>query len=103
MVLDNICIPRVVGSRGHDRVHNYIVSEMKNLGWHVDVDKFQERTPNFGVLTFRNIITTPNPNAERYVVLACHYDSKYFKDFDFEGTLLFLFKSHVFKTNRIFA
>ncbi|KAI4457263.1 glutaminyl-peptide cyclotransferase [Holotrichia oblita] len=85
VALDNICIPRVVGSSGHDRVHNYIIKEMKNLGWHVDVDTFQEKTPNMGTLTFRNIITTLNPNAERYLLLACHYDSKYFKNFDFEG------------------
>lgn len=83
--LDNICIPRVVGTPNHDKVHTYIVSQLKDLGWNVEVDSFDEKTPTFGVLRFRNIIATLNQNAERYVALACHYDSKYYKDFDFEG------------------
>ncbi|GJQ85412.1 hypothetical protein Trydic_g23843 [Trypoxylus dichotomus] len=84
-LLDNICIPRVVGTDGHNRVHNYIVNQLKGLGWHIEVDKFHDRTPIFGDLEFRNIIATPNPNADRYLTLSCHYDSKYFREFDFEG------------------
>ncbi|KRT82817.1 Peptidase [Oryctes borbonicus] len=84
-LLDNICIPRVVGTDGHNKVHDYIVNQLEGLGWHVEVDSFHERTPIFGDLQFRNIIATPNSKADRYLTLSCHYDSKYFKEFDFEG------------------
>jgi glutaminyl-peptide cyclotransferase len=51
------------------------------------VDEFVERAPIFGDLTFKNIIATPNPDAERFVVLACHYDSKYFANAVFVGAI----------------
>ncbi|XP_022916774.1 glutaminyl-peptide cyclotransferase isoform X2 [Onthophagus taurus] len=82
-LLDNICIPRVVGTKGHNKVFDYIISQLSALGFDIAIDKFEERTPTHGTLTFRNIIASLNPDAERYLVLACHYDSKYFKDFDF--------------------
>lgn len=46
-------------------------------GWVVEEDTFQSYTP-YGYRTFSNIISTLNPLAERHLVLACHYDSKYF-------------------------
>ncbi|XP_049817127.1 glutaminyl-peptide cyclotransferase [Aethina tumida] len=84
-VLDNILIPRVVGTKNHQKVHDYIKSDLRRLNWTVEVDEFQDATPNFGVLTFRNIIAKLNPNAERYLTLACHYDSKYFPNDEFVG------------------
>lgn len=84
-VLDNILIPRVVGTPNHDKVLKYIVRELKKLNWHVELDEFEEQTPNFGVLPFQNIIATLNPHAERFLVLACHYDSKYFAEEEFVG------------------
>ena len=35
--------------------------------------------------TFENIITTLDPKAQRRLVLACHYDSKYTRDGNFIG------------------
>ncbi|XP_018324781.1 glutaminyl-peptide cyclotransferase isoform X2 [Agrilus planipennis] len=84
-VLNNILIPRVVGTSGHDKVQNYIASQLRKWGWDVEIDEFQENTPNFGRLTFKNIIGTLNPKAERFLVIACHYDSKYFSSEDFIG------------------
>ncbi|KAH0622554.1 hypothetical protein JD844_024951 [Phrynosoma platyrhinos] len=46
-------------------------------GWVVEEDTFQSHTP-YGYRTFSNIISTLNPFAKRHLVLACHYDSKYF-------------------------
>lgn len=46
-------------------------------GWEVTEDYFQSLTP-FGQMPFTNIIATLNPDAKRRLVLACHYDSKYF-------------------------
>ncbi|CAH0719606.1 unnamed protein product, partial [Brenthis ino] len=84
-VLDEILIPRVVGSENHEKVGNYIRDEMKNLGWDVTEDVFADQTPVFGTLNFRNIIAKLNPNADRYLVLACHYDSKYTREHVFVG------------------
>lgn len=63
----------------------YIARELKKAKFHVELDQFQAKTPNFGVLQFSNIVATLNPKAERFLVLSCHYDSKYFANEDFLG------------------
>lgn len=40
-------------------------------------DRFESDTP-YGRLPFTNLIATLNPSAKRRLVLACHYDSKYY-------------------------
>lgn len=84
-VLDEILIPRVVGTPDHEKVGNFIVGEMRGLGWNVEEDIFTADTPVFGPLNFRNIIATLNPDADRYLLLACHYDSKYTREHIFLG------------------
>ncbi|XP_013143010.1 PREDICTED: glutaminyl-peptide cyclotransferase-like [Papilio polytes] len=84
-VLDEILIPRVVGTPNHEKVGNFIVKQMKDLGWDVTEDIFSDKTPVFGMLNFRNIIAKLNPEAERYLVLACHYESKYTREHVFVG------------------
>nr|KAF6430140.1 glutaminyl-peptide cyclotransferase [Molossus molossus] len=46
-------------------------------GWVLEVDTFLSQTP-YGYRSFSNIISTLNPTAKRHLVLACHYDSKFF-------------------------
>ncbi len=48
----------------------------------MEQDEFNDATP-FGEKSFTNIIGTLNPKACNQVVLSCHYDSKYFADFEF--------------------
>lgn len=84
-ILDNILVPRVVGSVGHAAVKKYLIQTMTDLRWTVETDKFKDKTPNMGILEFENIIATLNPKAERFLVLACHYDSKYFPKGEFLG------------------
>lgn len=84
-VLNEILIPRVVGTPNHVKVGNYIVNQMRGLGWDVTENVFADETPIFGTLNFKNIIAKLNPNADRYLVLACHYDSKYMREHDFVG------------------
>lgn len=57
---------------------------MKDLGWEVSEDTFNAPTP-FGNLQFNNIIATHNPKSRRFLDIACHYDSKYFKNEVFLG------------------
>lgn len=64
---------------------------MQGLGWEVTEDVFADQTPVFGQLNFRNIIAKLNPNADRYLVLACHYDSKYTREHVFVGKFIYLF------------
>lgn len=89
-VLNEILIPRVVGTPNHDKVNKYIKQQMKSLGWDVTEDAFQDQTPVFGKLRFKNIIARLNPNADRYLVLACHYDSKYTREHVFVGKFAFI-------------
>ncbi|KAK7590235.1 hypothetical protein V9T40_001848 [Parthenolecanium corni] len=81
-ILKPILRERIVGSAAHEEVRNYIVGEFKNLKWTTELDSFYDETPNQGTLQFTNIIATYNPQAVRFLVLACHYDSKIF-DFVF--------------------
>lgn len=56
---------------------------MKNNGWAVELDEFKAMTPK-GVYNMTNVVATLNPMADRYIVIACHYDSK-LMDFYFVG------------------
>ena len=51
----------------------------------MESDPFEEDTPLFGKLQFENIVATLNPKARRHLVIACHYDSKYFREYNFVG------------------
>ncbi|KZC08329.1 PREDICTED: glutaminyl-peptide cyclotransferase-like [Dufourea novaeangliae] len=84
-VLDNICVVRIVGTPEHTNVKNYIKKSMQELDWKVESDVFKEDTPTFGSLEFENIIAKLNPNARRYLAIACHYDSKYTRERNFIG------------------
>lgn len=48
----------------------------------VELDVFRNRTP-YGDLHFTNIVGRLNPDADKFLTLACHYDSKFFADFEF--------------------
>lgn len=62
----------------------FIKNYLKKLDWIVDEDSFENNTP-VGGKKFTNIIGTLNPIACHRLVLACHYDSKHFSDFEFLG------------------
>ena len=61
-------------------VRNYIVSTLKALNWHIELDEFSDTTP-IGSKRFANVIATKDPSASRRVVLSAHFDSKYFPSF----------------------
>lgn len=80
--VNEIALERVPGSAGNAAVREAIVANLHRLGWHVDLDPFDEATP-LGVKPFVNVVGTLNANATRRLVLAAHYDSKLFEDFRF--------------------
>jgi len=79
--LERIAIVRPPDSPGNQAVREYILSqfdaEKLTQRWDVEIDEFTSDTP-YSVKTFRNIIATWNCNAPERIVLAAHYDSKYF-------------------------
>uniref|UniRef100_A0A8C5X0H4 Glutaminyl-peptide cyclotransferase n=1 Tax=Malurus cyaneus samueli TaxID=2593467 RepID=A0A8C5X0H4_9PASS len=74
-----ILIERYPGSSGSYIVQQHIKHRLQTLkaGWEIEQDTFQRYTP-YGYKTFSNIISTLDPSAKRHLVLACHYDSKFF-------------------------
>lgn len=56
----------------------------QDLGWQVTLDEFDKDTV-IGTKHFTNIIATANPNAQKFVVLAAHYDSKKMEGKEFLG------------------
>lgn len=55
------------------------------MGMTVELDSFYDDAPIFGKINFVNIIGKINPNADRFLMLSAHYDSKYFPDNKFVG------------------
>ncbi|KAH8296431.1 hypothetical protein KR054_005992, partial [Drosophila jambulina] len=80
-IVKALTIPRVVDSPGHTKVRDYISDFLRKLGWQVKLNIFTEKVPSLGFLTFKNIIARQNPKAKRFLMLGCHYDSKYFRYF----------------------
>lgn len=83
--LRNILVPRVVGTQGWKDVQDFIINELRSMDMKVELDSFVDNTPSFGKLNFVNIIGKLNPNADRFLVLSAHYDSKYFPNGAFLG------------------
>ena len=59
---------------------------MTKYGWTVEEDSFTDDTP-LGPKRFTNIVATQNMTATRKLILACHYDSKYFTKFEYIGAV----------------
>ncbi|XP_006910458.1 glutaminyl-peptide cyclotransferase [Pteropus alecto] len=77
--LQPLLIERYPGSPGSYAARQHIMKRIQRLqaDWVLEVDTFLSQTP-YGYRSFSNIISTLNPTAKRHLVLACHYDSKYF-------------------------
>lgn len=60
-------------------------SELRASDFDVELDSFLEQVPILGNITFTNVVGRLNPNANRFLALACHYDSKYFPGETFYG------------------
>ena len=58
-------------------MRNYIVKTLRDLQWHIEEDAFEDDTP-YGRKKFTNVIATKDPDAPRRIILAAHFDSKYF-------------------------
>ncbi|CAH8469125.1 unnamed protein product [Schistosoma turkestanicum] len=80
-IFNRINIIRAVGSPGHLKVREFITDYLKKHDWKVDLDTFEQKTI-IGVKTFHNIISyRENSNYTKYLILACHYESKLMPNF----------------------
>ena len=76
--------PRPAGSPGTQKTRAYIRQEMTKLGAEVTEQPFDAQTPA-GVVRMTNVsVTIPGPGTGR-LIIAGHYDTKLFKEFDFVG------------------
>ncbi|KZT27324.1 hypothetical protein NEOLEDRAFT_1088852 [Neolentinus lepideus HHB14362 ss-1] len=75
--LSKILIPRPPDTENNTIVRTYIVSTLKALKWDVEEDNFIGETP-YGSKNFTNVIATKDASASRRVILAAHFDSKFF-------------------------
>ncbi|PVG02832.1 hypothetical protein CPB86DRAFT_725229 [Serendipita vermifera] len=75
--LYKILIPRAPNTDNNTFVRNYIATTLRNLDWHIEEDEFDDNTP-YGRKRFVNVIATKDPDAPRRIILAAHFDSKFF-------------------------
>ena len=77
--------PRVAGTPGGVRAREYIVSELRRIpGVQVQVKPFEADTPH-GRLSLANVIAVLPGQRPDVVMLAGHYDTKLFAQFQFVG------------------
>ncbi|ORY03526.1 hypothetical protein K493DRAFT_311679 [Basidiobolus meristosporus CBS 931.73] len=83
-LLKPLLIPRVSGTPGNKKVQGFIKRHFKKLGWNIEEDQFKDSTP-LGVKSFNNIVVSKFPNKPRKLILAAHFDSKYYPNGEFIG------------------
>jgi Zn-dependent M28 family amino/carboxypeptidase len=76
--------PRPAGSPALARARDYIVAELRRAGIDPIVQKFPARTPD-GTLSMTNVIGVVRGRREDVIIVAGHYDTKYFAEFAFVG------------------
>jgi Zn-dependent M28 family amino/carboxypeptidase len=77
--------PRPAGSPAGGRARDFIVGELRKLpGAQVQVKPFEAVTPH-GRLAMANVIAVLPGRRPDVIMLAGHYDTKYFKEFRFVG------------------
>jgi len=76
--------PRIPGSDAVRKVGDYIISQLESFQIQVVTDSFQPLTPK-GRIDMRNIWGVLEGDPESVIMLASHYDSKWYQEFKFDG------------------
>ena len=74
--------PRVPGTAAHDKAQDYFVSQFKGYGASVIVQEFEAVTFDRQRLKLKNIIASFNPDKQKRILLAAHWDTRPFADKD---------------------
>jgi len=76
--------PRTAGSAGGVRARQYIVDALRTAGVTVRVEPFDADTPH-GRLPMANIVAVLPGRRPEVILIAGHYDTKWFREFKFVG------------------
>jgi glutaminyl-peptide cyclotransferase len=76
--------PHPAGSDAQKKVAQYLIEQLESYGLQVKTQTFHPVTP-LGRLEMNNIWGVIPGRRESVIILASHYDSKFFEDFDFVG------------------
>lgn len=76
--------PRPPDSPQAAKTRAYIAGELKNYGWNVSLDEFNATTPH-GEKRMANIVAEFPGETKTLVLIASHYDTKFYKDMLFVG------------------
>jgi Zn-dependent M28 family amino/carboxypeptidase len=68
--------PRTIGSEAHTNTIDYIQDELRDEGWKVEVQEFNEEG-----CTIQNVIAKMGKGTP-WIILGAHYDSRFFADQD---------------------
>jgi hypothetical protein len=76
--LDAVCAigPRISGTEGMTKQQTLIEKHFTGLGAKVRYQKFTGKQPRKRPVEMANMIVSYNPDAERRVILCCHYDTR---------------------------
>src|SRR5262245_3914341 len=77
--------PHPAGSPAIEKTREYIVRELKGYGLKTTLDEFAENTPH-GKIKFKNVIAELPGESPDVVIIASHYDTKPFKEFNLLGS-----------------
>jgi Zn-dependent M28 family amino/carboxypeptidase len=76
--------PHPPGTDAQRKVGDYVISELEALDLEAQIHEFVALTP-LGRIQMRNIWAEVEGSVESVIVIASHYDSKYFSEFEFVG------------------
>src|SRR6266550_7926527 len=74
--------PRPAGSAELEKARGYIIDQLKSYGLKVTSDEFHATTP-LGDRRMVNVIAELPGESSDAIIIASHYDTKYFKEFKF--------------------
>ena len=76
--------PRPPGSAQLAKTRDYISNHLKSYGWNVSIDEFNTGTPQ-GQKKMANIIGEIAGDTKTVIIIASHYETKYYNDMHFVG------------------
>lgn len=76
--------PRVPGTKSHEQAFDFFVEKFKKYGATVIVQEFDALTWDNQKLDLKNVIASYNPQVEKRILLAAHWDTRPYADKDKE-------------------
>ncbi len=74
--------PRVPNTYAHELCGDYLIAQLNKANCKVNVQQFKATTFDGKSLDLRNIIASINPQAQKRIILAAHWDTRPFADQD---------------------